>query len=313
MAPNFAGDSPRPLPAYRSPIVARLARRLGKVFAGLDSRSYLGEDARAEFRFYDELFEEALVRIDRRVAAGAIRPCLLRRRGESRLPEAPARVGAFIGSFDPFQMTHLAAALRFLASDRAAADVVVVIPEGGENPAKPKKTDYRFRFELLRLQLESVFSPLILPLDLGEGADTIGIVERLIAQRAGGRLALTHPLGSDSLPLAARFLPEDLAAWRRAAAEGGVDLDFGAFAVLREEGFDLSYAEAGYGAHGVRFAADERPLGTPSSTDFRSRGALTIVLPTDAVLGRLELLFRYAMNRPWMGERSAARRPEYEI
>jgi hypothetical protein len=41
-------------------------------------------------------------------------------------------------------------------------------------------------------------------------------------------------------------------------------------------------------------------MGSPSSTDFRSSRHITIVFPTAEVLSRLELLFRYGMNRSWM-------------
>lgn len=291
--------------------------RLRRIFAGLDARPYLGDDARREFRFYAELFEEALLRIDRKVAEGRLKPLAAPRRPESfRPPEPLARVGIFIGSFDPFQMTHLAAALRFLASERCGSDIVLVAPEGGGNPDKPRRTDYRFRYELLRLQVAGILSPFVLPLDLGEGADTIGVVERLLGRCRPGRLELTHLLGSDALPLALRYLPEDLAAWSAAAARAGVELDLGAFVILRgAEGEEavpggaagLEAAEAAYRSRGLRFAVDERRLSTPSSSDFRARGALTIVLPTDAVLGRLELLFRYSMNRPWMEAGSAGK------
>jgi hypothetical protein len=45
---------------------------------------------------------------------------------------------------------------------------------------------------------------------------------------------------------------------------------------------------------------DRHIVGAPSSTDFRERGAFTIVFPTDDILSHLEVLFRYSLNRPWM-------------
>ena len=51
---------------------------------------------------------------------------------------------------------------------------------------------------------------------------------------------------------------------------------------------------------GSRFEVDEAVVAAPSSTDFRSSRNITIVFPTEAVLSRLELLFRYGMNRAWM-------------
>ena len=284
--------------------------RLRRIFAGLDARPYLGDDARREFRFYAELFEEALLRIDRKVAEGRLKPLAMPRRPEAFRPPSPlarGEMGHLEGIEAPDEDPD--AALRFLASDRCGSDIVLVAPEGGENPSKPRRTDYGFRYELLRLQLAGILSPFVVPLDLGEGEDTIGVVERLLGRCRPGRLELTHLLGSDALPLALRYLPEDLAAWSAAAARAGVELDLGAFVILRgAEGEEavpggaagLAAAEEAYRSRGLRFAVDERRLSTPSSSDFRARGALTIVLPTDAVLGRLELLFRYAMNRPWM-------------
>ena len=66
---------------------------------------------------------------------------------------------------------------------------------------------------------------------------------------------------------------------------------------------------------------DRTVIGTPSSSAFRSEGAITLVLPTEAVLSRLELLFRYGMYRSWSGDDGPAgpaarlprRAPEYQI
>jgi hypothetical protein len=288
---------------FSSAAVDRVARKVRRVFARLDSRPYLGVDERREFRFYQGLFDESLARLDRKVQEGRTTPVdltgfpqVLNYRGYSPC------VGIFIGSFDPFQMTHLGAALRFLGSDESDADLVFVVPEGKDNPLKPKKSDYNFRYELLRLQIESIFAPFVVPLDIGRGADTIGIVERLIDLHPGAHLKLTHVLGSDSLPVAASLLAEDLAAWRARAALRHVELDHGMHIELRRENDPIEpYAEA-VAALGSRFAVDRRFVGAPSSTDFRSGRNLTIVFPTDAVLSRLELLFRYGMNRSWMPE-----------
>ena len=57
---------------------------------------------------------------------------------------------------------------------------------------------------------------------------------------------------------------------------------------------------------GVRMVVDRTVIGTPSSTAFRSEGAITLVLPTEAVLSRLELLFRYGMYRSWSGDSGRA-------
>jgi len=58
--------------------------------------------------------------------------------------------------------------------------------------------------------------------------------------------------------------------------------------------------EAEVRALGCRYAVDDRILASPSSTDFRASRHVTIVFPTDEVLSRLELLFRYGMNQSWM-------------
>lgn len=288
-------------PRFYSPVVDHVARRMRRVFASLDARPYLGDAERLEFRHYLALFEDFLSRIDAKVSAGSLRPLDLK--GFPQVLNYPgyvARVGIFIGSFDPFQMTHLAAALRFLASPASDSDLVFVVPEGSENPQKPKKSEYQFRYELLRLQLEKVFSPLVVPLDLGSGVDTIGIVERLIDLHPGARLELTHVLGSDSLPVAASFLELDLEAWKARAALRRVDLDHGLFVALREATDPVDAYEAEVRALGCRYAVDDRILASPSSTDFRASRHVTIVFPTDEVLSRLELLFRYGMNQSWM-------------
>lgn len=299
-----------------SEAAGRIERRLRRVFAGLEAVGYLGEAERAEYRYYEGLIGEALGRIDRKILSGGLKPLDLRDFPQCvRYPGYSARVAVFAGSFDPFQMTHLATALRFLASEDCESDAVFVVPEGASNPLKPRKTEYRFRYEIARLQLEGIFSPLVVPLDLGEGADTIGIVRRLIALHPGASLRLTHLLGSDSLPTAIRLLPEDLAAWRSEAERCRVDLELGLFVVPRGEDGPPEEASRAARALGVRFAADTSRVGAPSSTDFRSRGALTIAFPSPALLSRLELLFRYGMNRPWMEEarRKGGEDPEYFI
>ena len=50
-------------------------------------------------------------------------------------------------------------------------------------------------------------------------------------------------------------------------------------------------------------------IGTPSSSAFRSEGAITLVLPTESILSRLELLFRYGMYRSWTGAMVRGRDP----
>lgn len=303
---------------FSSSLIDRIARKVRRVFSELDSRPYLGEAECLEFRYYFGLFMAELSRIDEKVRLGRLNLIDLSDFPRARhYPGNVARVGIFIGSFDPFQMTHLAAALRFLSSDESDSDLVFIVPEGRENPLKPKKSEYRFRYELLRLQVESIFSPLVVPLDVGAGADTISVVERLIDLHPGMRLQLTHVLGSDTLPIATRLLPADLAAWKTRAELRGVELEHGIHVELRKPEDPVEPFATVVKNLGSRFSLDRRIVGTPSSTDFRDSRNITIVFPTSAVLGRLELLFRYGMNRAWMGARSASPDsspgPEYEI
>lgn len=305
-------DTRRP----RSRIVERIAERVGRVFDSLDGLSYLREVERSEFKRYADFFADSLERIDRKIREGRLVP-----HEDLGLPhESPApskaRLGVFIGSFDPFQMTHLAMALRFLASDSSEADVVYVVPEGSMDPRKPRRTEYAFRMEILRFQLAGVFEPLVVPLDIGDGADTIEIVRRLIAMHPGSALRLTHLMGSDTLPTARALLPEDLAAWGRAAGRREVELDFSIFAIRRGLDSPLGDLAESVRALGVRIDIDEGVVSTPSSTDFRAEGAFTVVFPTEAMLSRLELLFRYGMNKPWGRAKTDPESPpgpEYEI
>jgi hypothetical protein len=304
---------------YGSPVVARAAKRLWRVFDSLESLPYLTEALLRDFLHFQEIFGDSLGRIDRKVAEGRLLPLDLRGfPQELRYNLKRARICVFIGSFDPFQMTHLATALRFLASDASDADVVFVVPEGAFDRRKPGKTEYRFRFEVLKRQIAGILDPLVVPLDIGEDADTIEIVRRLLALHPGASLRLTHLIGSDVLPMAARLLPDDLEAWGKAAERYGIDLDFTMHVVRRSaKGVPASLAQAVRGL-GVRMVVDRSPIGTPSSSAFRTEGAISLVLPTEEILSRLELLFRYGMYRPWSGQRGgpgspSASAPEYEI
>jgi Nicotinic acid mononucleotide adenylyltransferase len=291
-----------PRPKLSSQAVERIARRLDRVFDSLEDQSYLGAAELADFYYFRTLFDEALGRIDRKVVDGRIKPLDLRGfPQELRYPGLSAKLGVFIGSFDPFQMTHLATALRFLASEDSEADALFVVPEGSVDPAKPLKTDYRFRYEILKRQIAGIFEPLVVPLDIGEGADTIGIVERLIGLHPGACLKLTHLLGSDVLPKALGFLPADLEAWGRAARKGRVEFDFSIYVARRDPHAELGGLVEAARRLGPRVVVDEVVVGTPSSTAFRSEGAITLVLPTESILSRLELLFRYGMYRAWSG------------
>lgn len=220
------------------------------------------------------------------------------------------RAGIFIGSFDPFQMTHLETALRFLSRGRRPADLVFVVPEGAYSERKPGRSDYGYRYDILYRQAAAAFAPFVVPLDIGEGAGTIAIVERLLGIFAGRRLELTHVLGSDAFPYAAAWLPEDFAAWLPAARRNGVDLDFGMYVVKRDAADRTAEAARAARRLGVDLEVDPKPIGTPSSSDLRDRGVFTIVFPTQAVLEKLEVVFRYGMHRHWLTERGG---PEFEI
>jgi hypothetical protein len=293
-----------------SPAVRRVARRLDKVFESLEGLPYLGVAELKDFYYFRGLFQDCLARIDRKVLAGRL--CPLDLRGfpqELRYPGLSARLGIFIGSFDPFQMTHLAMALRFLASDASEADALFIVPEGSLDNRKPLKTDYRFRFEILKRQISGILEPLVAPLDIGAGADTIEIVRRLIGLHPGAALRLTHLLGSDVLPLAVALLPDDLEAWGEAAKTHRVDLDFSIHVARRDRACRLRPLADAVRSQGVRMVVDRTVIGTPSSSAFRSEGAITLILPTEAVLSRLELLFRYGMYKAWTGEEGHAELP----
>jgi hypothetical protein len=311
---------PRSRFGLSSPALKRAARRLDRIFDSLDSLPYLGGPELGDFLYFRSLFDDSLERIDRKIRDGRLRPLDLRGfPQELRYPRLSARLGIFIGSFDPFQMTHLAMALRFLASDASEADALFVVPEGSADRRKPLKTDYHFRLEILRRQIAGVLEPFVVPLDIGEGADTIEIVRRLIGLHPGACLRLTHLLGSDVLPMAVALLPDDLEAWGEAALASRVDLDFSIHVARRDRRASLRPLSDAVRRLGVRMVIDREVIGTPSSTAFRNEGAITLVLPTEAILSRLELLFRYGMSRPWSGAaggdggRGSAGGPEYEI
>ncbi len=303
-----------------SPPVRRVAKRLDKVFESLESLHYLGQAELKDFNFFRAQFQDCLAKIDRKVLAGRLSPLDLRGfPQELRYPGLSARLGIFIGSFDPFQMTHLAMALRYLASDSCEADALFIVPEGSQDSRKPLKTDYRFRFEILKRQISGILEPLIAPLDIGEGADTIEIVRRLIGLHPGAALRLTHLMGSDVLPLAVSLLPTDLEAWREAASAKRVDLDFSLHVARRDRTSRLRPLAEAVRALGVKMVVDKNVIGTPSSSAFRSEGAITLILPTEAILSRLELLFRYGMYRAWTDasprpeSSEPPERPDYEI
>jgi hypothetical protein len=289
-------------PAFeaKSPLVRKALEQVGDVFGRLGAYSYLTAMDRSDFGYYRALYEDALQAIDGRIERGALIPADLRDFPELvRFKDYAIDAALFIGSFDPFQMTHLAMALRYLSSDLACAPVVFVIPEGHNNPNKPLKSDYSYRRDLVGLQLKDVFDPFIVPLDLGQDADTIEIVRRFIALFPGSTLRLSHILGSDVLPYAAALLPEDLVAWKAQALESGVDFSYRAFVIQRANTPDPRPVIELVRSMGLAIDLDERSIATPSSTDFRENRAFSIVFPTESIVRHMEILFRLNLNKPW--------------
>jgi hypothetical protein len=319
---------------FKTSAARRVAGRIEEVFASLEHLPFLRLNDRREFRYFRRLFRASCLEIDARVESGLLRPWskqwveTLTSAAAERFPRGkpgtePAgaprcvaipgdvlRVGVFIGSFDPFQMTHLETALRFLGRGERPADLVLVIPEGSYSDLKPGRSDYGYRYDILSRQAAEAFRPFIVPLDIGEGQDTIGIVRRLLSLFRDRKLILTHVLGSDVFPLAVRWYPTDFESWLPAAKKQEVMLDFGVFVVKRDTGDKIAGPARTAKALGIPVQVDRKPIGTPSSTALRERGVFTIVFPTEAVLEKLEVVFRYGMHRHWLTDRGA---PDYEI
>ncbi len=284
----------------KSPLVRRALSQVREVFDRLGAYSYLTSMDRSDFSYYRALYEDALRAIDGRIERGTLIPADLRDFPQVvRFKDYAIDAALFIGSFDPFQMTHLAMALRYLSSDLACAPVVFVIPEGHDNPNKPHKSDYTYRRDLVGLQLRGVFDPFIVPFDLGQGADTMEIIRRFIALFPGSTLRLSHILGSDVLPFAAALLPEDLAAWNGQAVKSGVNFSYRAFVIKRADAPDPRPVIELVRSMGLAIDLDERSIAMPSSTDFRENRAFSIAFPTESIVRHMEILFRLNLNKPW--------------
>jgi len=285
---------------FSSPKVDILARRLKKIFESLPHLGYLGAPELLDYAYYEHIIVKALYDIDEKAKMGFIKPLDTRDYPKIvRYPNGIARVALYIGSFDPFQLTHLTIALRLLASPHNSSDIVIVVPEGSASPEKPKKTEYNFRYQIAKMQLAGLFEPFILPLDIGANADTIEIVRRFIAMHTGMKLELTHLIGSDVLPIAARFIEEDLKIWRKQAVQSGVDFSHSIHVARREAKGRIGSSLEHIRKMEVPVYFDRRVVGTPSSTDFRKNRAITLVLPTESIRDKLEIVFRYNMNQPW--------------
>jgi nicotinic acid mononucleotide adenylyltransferase len=309
----------------------RVARRVDGVFSGLQNIPFLRSEDKTEFRYFKRLFLSALEKIDQRIVGGEIVPwsrteiaalyeqiqycppchniqkpmehCLLVHR-------RTLHIGVFIGSFDPFQMTHLETALRFLAKSNPPADIVFVVPEGAYSSIKPGRSDYDYRFDILRRQIEDPFRPFILPINIGKKADTIEIISRLIQLLCGYKLEITHIIGSDVFPFAAQWYHKDLAIWEPIAKQHNVEIIFRVFVVKRSDEHDIKELVNKTRSMGIPVQVDPKPIGTPSSTHVREHGVFTIIFPTIDVIEKLEVVFRYGMHRHWL---TGDARPDYEI
>jgi len=277
-----------------------LSRKLKKIFESLPLLGYLGPRELRDYAYYEQHIARALFDIDSKAGRGEIHPLDTRDYPKIvRYPNGVARVAMYIGSFDPFQLTHLTIALRLLASPHNHSDILIIVPEGTSNPGKPRITDYAFRYQIAKMQLAGLFEPFILPLDIGANADTIEIVRRFIAMHTGMRLELTHLIGSDVLPVASRFIEEDLSIWRRQASQSGVEFAHSVFVARRSAAGKFSPDLEHIRSMGVPVHFERSIVGTPSSTDFRQNRAITLVLPTESIRDKLEIVFRYNMNQPW--------------
>lgn len=295
---SSSGEAPQDAPA--SPLVAATLERVESVFDTLGAYSCLSSVDRIDFAFYRSLYRDFLYAIDERILKGDLTPVRLDDFPlVVRFPGYHIKAALFIGTFDPFQMTHLATALRYLATAGGEAPVVFVVPEGHNNPEKPGRSEYRYRFDLLSMQIRRVFEPLIVPLDIGEGADTVEIIRRFISMFPGARVSITHLFGTDTLPIAASLLPEDLRIWRLAAEEYSVDFAYRAFVVSRDGAPDTPRYAGEIRSLGLDIQLDEESIGAPSSTDFREKHAFSIIFPTESMIHRLEVLYRYNINQPW--------------
>lgn len=316
---------------YAMKATLRVARKVDGVFSGLQNIPFLRSEDKTEFRYFRRLFLSALEKIDQRIIRGELVPwtkteiealyeqiqhcspcrnlhkpmehCLL-------VHKRILHIGVFIGSFDPFQMTHLETALRFLSNSVPPADILFVIPEGAYSSTKPGRSDYDYRFDILRRQVEDVFRPFIIPVNIGKKADTIEIISRLIQLLCGYKLEITHIIGSDVFPMAAQWYHKDLEIWKPIAKQHNVDLKFRVFVVKRSKEHDIQSLFKTTAAMGIPVQVDPKPIGTPSSTHVREQGVFTIIFPTLDVIEKLEVVFRYGMHRHWL---TSEIRPDYEI
>jgi nicotinic acid mononucleotide adenylyltransferase len=280
-----------------------VARKLKKVFDQNANTGYFSCAEIRDYSYYENLLIQGLDGIDQKMTSGLLVPMDLSEYPKIiRADRGKIRACIYIGSFDPFQLTHLTVAVRFLASEMSTSDFVIIVPEGSPDPAKPLKTDYAFRLSIARMQVEGILDPFIKVLDLGMQADTIEIVRRFIGMHSGLSLELTHLIGSDVLPIAAKYISEDMRIWKKEAQESGVDWRHCIHVVQRdEESAAKPYLEK-IEAENVCAILDPHIVATPSSTDFRTKQAFTIVLPTASIRDKMEIIFRYRMHKSWSSD-----------
>lgn len=280
--------------------LGRIRRGVNRTFRKLETWSCLKAADLRDFRSYHGLMDDALHQIEKKVLAGVLHPLDLSGFPQvTAFPRYHVRAGIFIGSFDPFQMTHLTMALQFLAASGSEADVVFVVPEGAPAEWKVDRSDYSFRFDVLRTQVGEVFRPLVVPLDIGQDADTIEIVRRFISLFPGATMDLTHLMGTDSLPFVEKFGKQDRDIWMAQARVQDVRFDYRIFALPRGPQRTWKPLATALQTQGFPLTIGPTVLHTPSSTDLRHRAVFTILFPASALLRRVEVLFRYSMNTSW--------------
>ncbi len=283
-------------------VVARqAARNVEKVFKRLETYPFFKPADLMEFGQYRRMFLDSLSAIEERIVEGKLEPLDLQGFPERVcLTGDSIEVALYIGSFDPFQMTHLATSLRYLASPASIGRVVFVVPEGAWSSSKPNRSDYAYRYDILSRQLRGAFTSLVEPLDIGKDADTIEIVRRFMGFFIGRKVGVTHLVGSDVFPLAMGYMRQDLDAWNRAARQFDVDFTYRIHVVPRSRTEPIAPHLETARQLGVNVTVDTGgEIVAPSSTDFREHGAFTIAFPTPAMLKHLEVLFRYNLHKSW--------------
>lgn len=284
----------------KTKLIQSITKKVNHCFHNLEGLSYLTPIDKRDFYWFRSTYQHALEKIDTKIAHGTLIPLDLKKfPAECYFPNYTLNATIYTGSFDPFQMTHLATILHHLAYDHGGSAVVFVVPEGAYNPAKPMRSNYEYRYKLLSLQLKRIFYPLIVPLDIGKDADTITIWKRFIDMLPCSTLNLTHLLGSDVLPYAISMLPEDLVIWKEEAEKKCVKFSYRAFILKRSEDSSIDSELKQLDSMGIEYQYHQKVLDTPSSTDFRTNNVFSIVFPTKEILSHLEILFRYRLHKPW--------------